>query len=279
MPDRRQLVNSPPEITDTLLTILDIPSYSARMSAARLDGRVAIITGAAGGIGAAAARAFAAEGALLMLTDADADGAGRLAAELGERADARGHDVTREADWEDVVGTALGAHGRIDILVNNAGVFLAAPLLQTSLQDFRRVIDVNTVGVFLGMRAVAQAMGERRSGSIINVSSVAGLTGSPYLTAYAASKFAVRGMTKVAARELAQAGVRVSSVHPGQIDTEMNARQREATPELIDRLIDRIPMRRIGTAQEVAYALVYLASDESAYVTGAELVIDGGTTA
>jgi len=249
------------------------------MSTARLEEKVAIITGAAGGIGAAAARTFAAEGALLVLTDADGDRVEQLSDELGGRVSARAHDVTSEEDWESVAQTVLQTHGRIDILVNNAGVFLAAPLAQTSLEDFRRVIDINTVGVFLGMRAVAGRMSARRTGSIINVSSVAGLIGSPYLTAYAASKWAVRGMTKVAAKELAASGVRVTSVHPGQIDTDMNTRQRAATPELVDKLIRGIPMRRIGTPQEVADGLLYLASDESAYMTGAELVLDGGTTA
>ncbi len=134
------------------------------------------------------------------------------------------------------------------------------------------MIDVNVVGTFLGMRAVAATMSERRAGSIVNVSSVAGLMGSPYLTAYAASKWAVRGMTKVLAKELARVGVRVNSLHPGQIDTDMNARQRERTPELVDRLIAAIPLKRIGTPQEVAQAALYLASDESVYVTGAELV-------
>jgi 3alpha(or 20beta)-hydroxysteroid dehydrogenase len=249
------------------------------MTQPRLDGKVAIITGAAGGIGTATARRLAEEGALLLLTDADADGARRLAQELGERASSRAHDVTSEADWQAVVSWALETHGRIDILLNNAGVFLAAPLADTSLEDFRGVIDVNVVGVFLGMRTVAQAMAEQRAGSIINVSSVAGLTGSPYLTAYAASKWAVRGMTKVVAKELAQFGVRVNSLHPGQIDTDMNARQRGKTPELIDKLIRGIPLRRIGTPQEIAHAVVYLASDESIYATGSELVVDGGTTA
>jgi 3alpha(or 20beta)-hydroxysteroid dehydrogenase len=216
---------------------------------------------------------------LLVLTDADGDRVEQLSDELGGRVSACAHDVTSEEDWESVAQTVIQTHGRIDILVNNAGVFLAAPLAQTSLEDFRRVIDINTVGVFLGMRAVAGTMSARRTGSIINVSSVAGLIGSPYLTAYAASKWAVRGMTKVAAKELAASGVRVTSVHPGQIDTDMNTRQRAATPELVDKLIRGIPMRRIGTPQEVADGLLYLASDESAYMTGAELVLDGGTTA
>jgi NAD(P)-dependent dehydrogenase (short-subunit alcohol dehydrogenase family) len=245
----------------------------------RLDGKVAIVTGAAGGIGAETARRFAAEGASLLLTDADGSGAELLAGELGGRAISQPHDVASESDWQAVVARALEAHGRIDILLNNAGVFLAAPLQETSLEDFRRVMEVNAVGVFLGMRAVSPAMIEQRAGSIINVSSVAGLGGSPYLTAYAASKWAVRGMTKVIAKELAPFGIRVNSLHPGQIDTQMNARQREKTPELVERLIRGIPLRRIGTAAEVAHAAVYLACEESAYVTGSELVIDGGTSA
>ena len=249
------------------------------MSAPRAEGKVALITGSAGGIGAESARRLAQEGAQLLLTDTDAAGAERLAQELGDRASARAHDVTSEDDWRAMVSWALERHGRIDILLNNAGVFLAAPLAETSLEAFRGVIEVNVVGVFLGMRAVAPAMAERQAGSIINMSSVAGLTGSPYLVAYSASKWAVRGMTKVVAKELASCGVRVNSLHPGQIDTDMNTRQREKTPELIDRLIRGIPLRRIGTPEEIAEAVVYLACDESVYVTGSELVVDGGTTA
>jgi 3alpha(or 20beta)-hydroxysteroid dehydrogenase len=244
-----------------------------------LRAKVALITGAAGGIGAATARRFAEEGASVLLTDADAEGAQELAGELGGDALARGHDVSDEEAWTAAVAWTIEAHGRIDVLVNNAGVFLAASLTETKLADFQRVLDVNVTGVFLGMRAVAPAMSERGGGSIVNLSSLAGLTGAPYLTAYSASKWAVRGMTKVVAKELARFQVRVNSLHPGQIDTDMNTRQRERTPELIDKLIKGVPLGRIGEPLEVADAAVYLASDESLYVTGSELVIDGGVSA
>jgi NAD(P)-dependent dehydrogenase (short-subunit alcohol dehydrogenase family) len=254
-------------------------TYSRRVPGERLQGKVALITGAAGGIGAATARRFAEEGASLLLTDADGAGAEAIAGELGGDALAREHDVASEEAWSATVAWALDAHGRIDVLVNNAGVFLAAPLAQTTLADFQRVLDVNVTGVFLGMRAVAPEMSARGGGSIVNLSSLAGLTGGPYLVAYSASKWAVRGMTKVVAKELARARVRVNSLHPGQIDTAMNTRQRERTPELIDKLIKGIPLGRIGEPQEVADAAVYLASEESLYVTGSELVIDGGVSA
>jgi 3alpha(or 20beta)-hydroxysteroid dehydrogenase len=243
----------------------------------RLEGKTAVVTGAARGIGAAIARRFAAEGASVLVTDADEDGVSALAAEVGARA--RGHDVTSEAEWEDVAAWAIETHDHVDVLVNNAGVFLAAPLADITLDDFRRVQEVNQVGVFLGMRTIAPLMAQRGSGSIINLSSVAGRMGSPYLTAYSAGKWAVRGMTKCVAKELAAAGVRVNSLHPGQIETDMHTRQRERTPELIDKLVAGIPMRRIGDPMEVADAAVFLAADESGYVTGSEVVIDGGVTA
>jgi 3alpha(or 20beta)-hydroxysteroid dehydrogenase len=245
----------------------------------RLDDRIVLLTGAARGIGAAIAHRFAQEGANLLLTDAHEAGARQVAADIGNGSEAHAHDVTSEKEWEAVAAWALESHGRVDVLVNNAGVFLAATLGETTLEDFRRVQEVNQVGVFLGMRTVAPAMAARARGSIINVSSVAGLTGTPYLTAYAAGKWAVRGMTKSVAKELAASGVRVNSLHPGQINTDMHTRQRERTPELVDRLVAGIPVRRIGEPQEVADAALFLASDESRYVTGSELVIDGGVSA
>jgi 3alpha(or 20beta)-hydroxysteroid dehydrogenase len=245
----------------------------------RLDGKVVLVTGAARGIGAAIAHRFAEDGANLLLTDADVAGARQAAADIGSGSAAHAHDVTSETEWQAVVHWALETHDRVDVLVNNAGVFLAAPLQETTLEDFRRVQEVNQVGVFLGMRMLAPPMVERASGSIINVSSVAGLMGSPYLIAYAAGKWAVRGMTKAVAKELAASGVRVNSLHPGQIETDMHVRQRERTPELIERLVAAIPVQRIGNPYEVADAALFLASDESRYVTGSELVIDGGVTA
>jgi 3alpha(or 20beta)-hydroxysteroid dehydrogenase len=245
----------------------------------RLDGKVALVTGAARGIGAAIAQRFAEEGALLVLTDADESAVREVAAGLGDGADALAHDVTNEAAWDAVAAWALENHGRVDVLVNNAGVFLAAALAETTLEDFRRLQEVNQVGVFLGMRTIAPAMVARGSGSIINMSSIAGVMGSPLLTAYAASKWAVRGMTKSVAKELAGAGVRVNSLHPGQINTDMHVRQRERTPELIERLVAQIPMGRIGDPQEVAEAALFLAADESRFVTGSEIVIDGGVSA
>jgi 3alpha(or 20beta)-hydroxysteroid dehydrogenase len=252
---------------------------SASGAAGRLQGKVALITGGARGIGAAIARRFAEEDARVLVTDVELAAAQLVADELAGDAIAHPLDVSSAPEWAAVLSWALDARERVDVLVNNAGLFLAASIADTTLEDFRRLQEVNQIGVFLGMQTIAPVMSARGGGSIVNLSSIAGLVGSPYLTAYAAGKWAVRGMTKAAAKELASSGVRVNSLHPGQIDTDMHTRQRERTPELVDRLVAGIPMRRIGEPAEVAEAAVFLASEESRYVTGSELVVDGGASA
>lgn len=245
----------------------------------RLEGKVALITGAARGQGAAEARLFVAEGASVVLTDLRDDEGEALAAELGDRAVYRHHDVTSEDDWADVVAHTTATFGRLDALVNNAGVFLVKGMLQTTREDYERVITINQVGTFLGMQAVAPVMTEQRTGSIINISSVAGLGGGMGTIAYTASKFAVRGMTKVAAQELAATGVRVNSVHPGLIDTPMMSEAFEVLGDAaIDRMRRTVPNGRFAAADDVAKLVLYLASDDSAYSTGSEFVVDGGMT-
>jgi 3alpha(or 20beta)-hydroxysteroid dehydrogenase len=246
----------------------------------RLDGKVALITGASRGQGAAEARLFVDEGASVMLSDLRDDEGEALAAELGDRAAYCHHDVTSEQDWADVVAKTVATFGRLDALVNNAGVFLVKGMLQTSREDYEQVITINQVGTFLGMQAVAPTMTEQHSGSIINISSVAGIGGGMGTIAYTASKFAVRGMTKVAALELARSGVRVNSVHPGLIDTPMMSEAFEVLgDETIDRMRGNVPNGRFAEASDVAKLVLYLASDDSAYSTGSEFVVDGGMTA
>jgi 3alpha(or 20beta)-hydroxysteroid dehydrogenase len=240
---------------------------------ARLSGKVALVTGASSGQGAAAARRFVAEGARVVLADV-ADEAGKaLADELG--AQYVHLDVSQEDDW----AAALDAHGPFTVLVNNAGVLHFAPLHETKLADYERVIRVNQVGTFLGMRAVVPGMVEAGGGSIINVSSVEGLAAAPLLTAYTASKFAIRGMTKVAALELASKGVRVNSVHPGVVETGLLPTALGGQPVDLSLVARRVPMRRVGQPAEIANLVVFLASDESSYCTGSEFVADGGVTA
>ena len=245
--------------------------------AGRLEGKVALITGGARGQGAAEARLFASEGASIVVTDIlDSDGEETAAAVGGSYLH---HDVTNEDDWASVVSQAVEQYGGIDVLVNNAGIWLATPLLETSVEDYRRVIEINQVGVFLGMRAVAPAMIERGGGSMVNISSIAGLRGTARSIAYGASKWAVRGMTKSVAQELAPHGIRVNSIHPGFIDTAMLQQLPGIDAGHTQPYLDRVPLGRFAEADEVAKLALYLASDESSYSTGAEFVVDGGLTA
>ena len=246
----------------------------------RLDGKVALVTGAARGQGAAEARLFVAEGARVMLSDVIDDDGELVAKELGDRAAYLHHDVASEGDWDTSVAATLSQFGRLDVLVNNAGVFRIIGMTATSLEEYMRIVTINQVGVFLGMKAVSEAMIGQGSGSIVNISSVAGLTGSAGTIAYTASKFAVRGMTKVAAVELAPFGVRVNSVHPGFIDTPMlRDALGESAVATMEAAGTAVPNGRLATADDVAKLVLYLASDDSTYSTGSEFVVDGGMTA
>jgi len=241
----------------------------------RLKGKVCLITGAARGQGASEARLFAREGALVWLTDVLDDDGARVAAEIG--GSYRHLDVRDETAWSELVDEIVAAHGRIDVLVNNAGIFATGRHFEIDPQEFARVMDVNCMGVFLGMRAVSPIMREAGSGSIVNISSLAGLRGGVGAFAYHTSKWAVRGMTKAAAVENGRRNVRVNSIHPGLIDTDMMHQLPGAEDEM--RLTRRVPLGRAAAADEVAQLALYLASDESSYSTGSEFIVDGGLNA
>jgi 3alpha(or 20beta)-hydroxysteroid dehydrogenase len=234
----------------------------------RLEGKVAIISGAARGIGGAAARLFVAEGAQVVLGDILQDEGSALADELGERARFQVLDVTEPGSWEAAVVVARTAFGPLTTLVNNAGVVAPHSVADVVVEEYQRVIAVNQTGVLLGMQAAYRAMSPQGSGSIINVSSIAGMEAYPGIISYVASKWAVRGMTKAAALEMASSGIRVNSIHPGQIQTPMNTGTATAG----------IPLGWRGVPDNIAWLMVYLASDESVFTTGTEHVVDGGET-
>jgi len=245
----------------------------------RLEGKVALITGAARGQGAAAARRFVAEGARVMIADVLAEEGKALAGELGDAAWYQPLDVADEQAWADAVTALEKVFGGLDVLVNNAGILFFSPLETTELKDYERVIRINQVGTFLGMRAAVPLMRRAGGGSIVNISSVEGLAGMPFLVAYAASKFAIRGMTKVAAMELGQHGIRVNSVHPGAVDTPMISSALGGIAIDNAPIGARVALGRVAKPDEVANVVLFLASDESAYCTGGEFVVDGGATA
>lgn len=238
-----------------------------------LTGKVALITGAARGQGAAEARLFVARGARVVLTDVlDADGK-QLADELGEAARFVRHDVTSADDWNAAVAVALSEFGALNVLVNNAAIYTAKPLTDTTPEELEKILQVNLVGAFRGIRSVVGPMSEA-GGSIVNISSQAGLEGLMGHSAYGSSKWGLRGLTKTAALELGPRGIRVNSVHPGPIATPM-------VPYLTTGpgSFPTLPLQRTGVPEEVAELVAFLASDASSYVTGAEVTIDGGLAA
>jgi len=248
----------------------------------RLQGKVALISGGARGIGESVGRLFAREGAKVVVGDIlEAEGR----AVEAELRDAGGDafymrlDVTDEADWELAVSRTIERFGRLDVLVNNAGVGAQGRIEDTTVKEWDHVMDINAKGVFLGTRAVIPAMRQAGGGSIVNISSQLGLVGTDNSSPqYQASKGAVRLLTKATAIQYAREGIRANSVHPGPIVTAMTERRR-ADPETYRLMLSRIPLGRFGKADEVAYGVLYLASDDAAFVTGSELVIDGGWTA
>ncbi|MBI1250945.1 MAG: glucose 1-dehydrogenase [Alphaproteobacteria bacterium] len=250
----------------------------------RVEGKVAIVTGAASnpGIGYTTALALAHEGAKLVVTDLDAAGAEACAhaiRDAGGEAIALAHDVASEADWANVVAQATDAFGRLDILVNNAGVAILKPLEALTLADWNRQISVNLTSVFLGCRAAAPALRASGGGSIINMSSVAGLVGNAVTVAYGASKAGVRMMSKAIAADLGKDRIRCNSVHPGVIWTNMQSAAGYGARERTEAAAATLPLGTVGEPLDIALCVVYLASDESKYVTGAEFVIDAGMTA
>jgi 3alpha(or 20beta)-hydroxysteroid dehydrogenase len=241
-----------------------------------LSGKVAVVTGAARGQGEAEARLFVREGATVVVTDIlEAEGE-KVAADLGDAAVFVRHDVSREEDWVDVVAAAA-SFGPLNVLVNNASIPFFKPIVETTLDEYRHVVDVNQVGTFLGIKAAIDPMIRAGGGSIINVSSIDGLGSKNSLIAYTASKFAIRGMTKTAAIELGVHGIRVNSLHPGGVNTFMTNPTGE--PEaVVDTWFHNIALGRVGRPEELANMALFLASDESSYCTGAEFVVDGGWT-
>src|SRR3984957_1372127 len=242
----------------------------------RLDGKVALITGGARGMGKSHVRHFVAEGARVVFGDVLDDRGLAVAAGLGEESCRYlHHDVTSEEDWAAAVTLVLDAFGRLDVLVNNAGILQFAPIADMALADFRRVLEVNAVGCWLGMKAVIDPMTKAGGGSIVNISPTEGFPGAAGLSAYSASKFAIRGMTKAAAQELGRLGIRVNSVHPGGVLTRMVLDQANSGRDG-DRFLGNVPLARFADPAEISRLVAYLASDESSYSTGSEFVADGG---
>ena len=243
----------------------------------RLSNKIAIITGAARGIGEAISKKLHEEGAKIIMTDILEEELSETAKSISEETAYFKHDVSKEEDWNNIVKKTLKDQGKIDILVNNAGRLLFKTLLETTEKEFRQVHEVNVIGVFLGMKAIGKVMSEQKSGSIVNIASSSGIEGSNGLLAYTGSKFAIRGMSKVAALELGPLGVRVNSVYPAGMNTIMG-NPGNLPDEEVNKAFKQFPAQRIGKPSEVANAVAFLCSDESSYCMGTELSVDGGMT-
>lgn len=241
----------------------------------RLDGKVAIITGAAQGMGETHARRFLEEGANIVITDLNEEKGSALAHEFGEKGLFVKQDVTNEDDWKHVISETEKAFGQIDILVNNAGITMAKSILDVTVEEYRRIININQVSVFLGAKHVIPAMKKAGGGSIVNISSMNGIVGGA--VGYTDTKFAVRGLTKAIALECAKDGIRANSVHPGVVATPMI--MQEDTKDSVEEFSKHIPLQRVAQPEEISDLVLFLASDESSYSTGSEFVIDGGLTA
>jgi 3alpha(or 20beta)-hydroxysteroid dehydrogenase len=246
----------------------------------RLEGKVAIVTGAARGLGEAIAEAFVAEGARVVLADVLEDEGQAVAKRLGGAARFMTLDVADEDGWRGAVDSTIAEHGGLDVLVNNAAILRLGPLVDFPLNQYRELIEVNQIGCFLGMRTAAQAMAAAGHGSIINIASVDAIQGTPGTLAYGATKWAVRGMTKSAANELGQSGVRVNGIFPGGMATTMSAPEGNSMMKIKppEQIIGGWPLGRLAPPSEVAPLAVFLASEESSFCTGAEFIIDGGAT-
>ena len=247
----------------------------------RLNDKAVLISGGARGMGSVEAKLFCSEGASVIIGDILEEEGRKIEAEISESGGVCIFvrlDVTSEEDWESAVNLAVERFGKLDILINNAGIFPMESIEDTTVESWDRVMDVNAKGVFLGTKAAIPAMRTSGGGSIINLSSIAGLVGSAYSASYIATKGAVRLLTKSTAIQYAKDGIRANSIHPGLIDTLM-ASELLSDPELQIKRLASTPMGRTGTAEEIAYGALFLASDESSFMTGSELVIDGGFTA
>lgn len=242
----------------------------------RLAGRIALVTGAASGIGEAIARKFAAHGAQVFVSDVREEAGVSVAADIGARADFLALDARSPEAWARAVDAIRERCGGIDILVNNAGCGIGGGIERETLEGHRQVLDLNVTGVWLGIRAALPAMEARGGGSIVNISSIDGLVGVEGLSTYVGSKFAVTGMTRSLALELGERGIRVNSIHPGIIETPMVAKNTGRAMERLRNAVARQPIPRMGRPEEIANAALFLASDESSFCTGAALVVDGG---